>query len=144
MRVLSIRMKELRHTGLARAALFLVATLAAGAVVNPAQAMQAGSEAPGGQARPKIGLVLAALAAAGVYSVSAEDVSQQAVLNGTVVSVIEAGTPVKEGDVLVSVDSLVGGVPAARADRDGVVKEVRVQKGQTIAKQDVVAVLESK
>lgn len=92
----------------------------------------------------KIGLVLAALAVAGVYSVSAEDVSQQAVLNGTVVSVIEAGTPVKEGDVLVSVDSLVGGVPAARADRDGVVKEVRVQKGQTIAKQDVVAVLESK
>ncbi|GAA6388498.1 hypothetical protein [Dialister sp. i34-0019-2H8] len=92
----------------------------------------------------KIGLALAALVAAGVYSVSAEDVSQQAVLNGTVVSVIEAGTPVKEGDVLVSVDSLVGGVPAARADRDGVVKEVRVQKGQTIAKQDVVAVLESK
>lgn len=92
----------------------------------------------------KIGLVLAALVAAGVCSVSAEDVSQQAVLNGTVVSVIEAGTPVKEGDVLVSVDSLVGGVPAARADRDGVVKEVRVQKGQTIAKQDVVAVLESK
>ena len=91
----------------------------------------------------KIGLALAALVAAGVYSVSAEDVSQQAVLNGTVVSVIEAGTPVKEGDVLVSVDSLVGGVPA-RADRDGVVKEVRVQKGQTIAKQDVVAVLESK
>ena len=76
----------------------------------------------------KIGLVLAALAAAGVYSVSAEDVSQQAVLNGTVVSVIEAGTPVKEGDVLVSVDSLVGGVPAARADRDGVVKEVRVSE----------------
>lgn len=92
----------------------------------------------------KIGLVLAALVAAGVYGVSAEDVLQQAVLNGTVVSVIEAGTPVKEGDVLVSVDSLVGGVPAARADRDGVVKEVRVQKGQTIAKQDVVAVLESK
>lgn len=92
----------------------------------------------------KLGLVLAALVTAGVYSVSAADVSQQAVLNGTVVSVIEAGTPVKEGDVLVSVDSLVGGVPAARADRDGVVKEVRVQKGQTIAKQDVVAVLESK
>lgn len=92
----------------------------------------------------KIGLALAALVVAGVYSVSAEAVSQQAVLNGTVVSVIEAGTPVKEGDVLVSVDSLVGGVPAARADRDGVVKEVRVQKGQTIAKQDVVAVLESK
>ena len=77
----------------------------------------------------KIGLVLAALVAAGVYSVSAEDVSQQAVLNGTVVSVIEAGTPVKEGDVLVSVDSLVGGVPAARADRDGVVKEVPRPEG---------------
>ena len=92
----------------------------------------------------KIGLVLAALVTAGVYSASAADVSQQAVLNGTVVSVIEAGTPVKEGDVLVSVDSLVGGVPAARADRDGVVKEVRVQKGQTIAKQDVVVVLETK
>lgn len=91
----------------------------------------------------KLGLALAALVAVGVYSVSAADVSQQAVLNGTVVSVIEAGTPVKEGDVLVSVDSLVGGVPAARADRDGVVKEVRVKKGQTIAKQDVVVVLET-
>ena len=92
----------------------------------------------------KIGLALAALVAAGVYSVSAEDVSQQAVLNGTVVSVIEAGTPVKEGDVLVSVDSLVGGVQAARAVRGGVVYEVRVKKGQTYARQDGYAVIEQK
>ncbi|MFQ9571099.1 MAG: hypothetical protein ACLRZN_02365 [Dialister invisus] len=47
---------------------------------------------------------------------------------GTVVSVVEPGTAVKEGDVLVTVTSLAGAVPASRAAADGVVKEVKVVK----------------
>ena len=60
----------------------------------------------------------------------------------TVVSVVEPGTAVKEGDVLVTVTSLAGAVPASRAAADGVVKEVKVVKGQSLNKQDVVAVIE--
>lgn len=48
------------------------------------------------------------------------------------------------GEVLATVDSLVGPVPAARADSDGVVMKVLVVKGQKITKQDAVAVIETK
>ena len=51
------------------------------------------------------------------------------------------GTKVKEGDVLVMVDSLVGPVPAARATADGTVKEVNVTKGQKIVQNQQVAVI---
>ena len=37
---------------------------------------------------------------------------------------------------------LAGAVPASRAAADGVVKEVKVVKGQSLNKQDVVAVIE--
>lgn len=46
--------------------------------------------------------------------------------------------------MLATVDSLVGPVPAARADADGVVTKVLVVKGQQITKQDTVAVIETK
>ena len=74
----------------------------------------------------------------------AAEVSQSAVLSGTVTSVVDVNTPVKEGQVLATVDSLVGLVPAARADADGVVTKVLVVKGQQITKQDTVAVIETK
>lgn len=74
----------------------------------------------------------------------AAEVSQSAVLSGTVTSVVDVNTPVKEGQVLATVDSLVGPVPAARADADGVVTKVLVVKGQQITKQDTVAVIETK
>lgn len=48
-------LKELRHTGLARAALFLVAALAAGAVVNPAQACRPGRKRRAGSRGRKSG-----------------------------------------------------------------------------------------
>lgn len=86
----------------------------------------------------------AGLAAAAVMPAEAAEVSQTAVLSGTVTSVVAENTPVKEGEVLATVDSLVGPVPAARADSDGVVTKVLVVKGQKITKQDVVAVIETK
>lgn len=92
----------------------------------------------------KAGLAAAALAAAVAMPVEAAEVSQSAVLSGTVTSVVAVNTPVKEGEVLATVDSLVGPVPAARADSDGVVTKVLVVKGQKITKQDAVAVIETK
>ena len=92
----------------------------------------------------KAGLAAAALAAAVVMPAEAAEVSQSAVLSGTVTSVVAVNTPVKEGEVLATVDSLVGPVPAARADSDGVVMKVLVVKGQKITKQDAVAVIETK
>ena len=88
--------------------------------------------------------VMAILIVLGVLgSAKAADVSQEAVLSGKVIYVIAPMTPVKEGDVLVSVDSLVGAVPAARADADGVVKEVLVKVGDHIDKKESVAVVET-
>lgn len=92
----------------------------------------------------KAGLAAAVLAAAAVMPAEAAEVSQTAVLSGTVTSVVAENTPVKEGEVLATVDSLVEPVPAARADSDGVVTKVLVVKGQKITKQDVVAVIETK
>lgn len=94
----------------------------------------------------KIGL--AALLATGVlgtiYGYAATAVPQKSVLTGRVVSVVSPGTTVKEGDVLVTVTSLAGPVPAVRADVDGVVKEVLVNQGENIEKQDTAVIIESK
>ena len=92
----------------------------------------------------KIGMAIIAaasiLGAAYVYAFTGV-VEEKAIMAGTV-SVVEPGTAVKEGDVLVTVTSLAGAVPASRAAADGVVKEVKVVKGQSLNKQDVVAVIE--
>ncbi|WP_297028517.1 hypothetical protein [uncultured Dialister sp.] len=90
----------------------------------------------------KAGLAAAAALMIGVPAEAAE-IAQNAVLSGTVTSVVDVNTSVKEGQVLATVDSLVGPVPAARADADGVVKKVLVVKGQQIEKQDAVAVIET-
>lgn len=92
----------------------------------------------------KTALALAALLAAGVWSVRAADVEQKSVLAGKVVSVTAPGTPVKEGDVLVTVETLAGAVPAVKATADGVVKDVKVQAGDTVDSQTVAVVLETK
>lgn len=67
---------------------------------------------------------------------------QKAVLGGRVESIVEEGAAVAEGDILATVDTLAGPVPAAKAAGDGTVREVRAEKGQTVARGDVVAVLE--
>ncbi len=90
----------------------------------------------------KAGLLVAAVTMA--VPVMAADVPQLSVLEGKVTSVAPVGKAVKEGDVLATVESLVGAVPAARAQADGVVKEVRVSVGQNVEKQTVVVVLETK
>lgn len=94
----------------------------------------------------RLGIVLAvALGIAGMaYTQAAQLVPQKSVLSGTVVSVVAPGTPVKEGDVLITVNSLAGPVPAVRASGDGIVKEIRTAQGQPVNKQDVLVVIETK
>lgn len=93
-------------------------------------------------------LGIAMFVAASVYGAAIAYASgiiqQKSVLEGTVISVAAPGTTVREGDVLATVNSLAGPVPAARAEADGVVKEVMVEKGQKINKQDLVAIVESR
>lgn len=91
--------------------------------------------------------VLAALGLAGsLFSApaTAADVPYTSVLSGNVVSVTPVGTAVKEGDVLVTVDSLAGPMAAARANGDGTVKSVYVAAGASVESGAVVVVLEEK
>ena len=90
-------------------------------------------------------LVMAAvgvsLATGFVFTASAANVNQESVLTGQVVSV---GTVVKEGDVLVTVQSLTGPMPAARSTVNGVVTNVTVKNGDQVNRAQVVAVVDGK
>lgn len=83
----------------------------------------------------------------GIWTASAAPggVDQQAVLAGTVVAkgLVTQGTQVREGDVLVLVESITGTAPAARATVDGTVTSVMVKPGDRIKTGDVVAKIEA-
>lgn len=66
-------------------------------------------------------------------------VDQRGVLSGQVVNQVTLGTAVREGDILVQVNTLTGPVTAARATTDGVVVEVLVKAGDFIKIDDIVA-----
>lgn len=78
-------------------------------------------------------------------SVYAADISITSTLNGKVSSsnLVKAGQSVKEGQVLVMIDSIAGTVPAARATTDGTVLEVLVKPGDTIKSGQVIAKIRS-
>lgn len=84
-------------------------------------------------------ITLVLVAAIGIWTVSASGlIDQRAVLSGKVLSVVPAGTTVREGDTLVRIETITGGQPAARATNDGVVKETLVKTGDNIRSGDVV------
>ncbi len=90
-------------------------------------------------------LTLAAMVAAlAASSVMAADVSYTSVLSGKVDSVVPVGTAVAEGDVLLTVESLAGPMPAARANSSGTVKSVTIQPGSAVTQGTVVVVVETK
>mgnify|MGYP000496062705 FL=1 len=88
--------------------------------------------------------VLAGLAGLITMPAAAADVSYATVLSGNVVSVVPVGAAVKEGDVLLTVNSLAGPMPAARSDKEGIVKSVLVQPGSQVQQGAVVVVVETK
>lgn len=92
----------------------------------------------------KRSLMLGAAAAAFFSPIQIEgaEITQKSVLDGVAAYVIEEQKPVKAGAVLLSVESLVGEIPAARADADGIVKKVLVKKGMKVRAGDPVAVVE--
>lgn len=77
---------------------------------------------------------------AGTLLVTANPVIDQVgVLSGPVIDLVATGVTVREGDVLVNVETLTGPMPASRATANGVVTEVLVKNGDSIKIGDVVA-----
>ncbi|CUH95511.1 hypothetical protein P22_1582 [Propionispora sp. 2/2-37] len=72
-------------------------------------------------------------------------IDQKSVLSGKVLAnhLVVAGTAVREGDILVMVDSITGPVPAVRSTTDGVVREVLVKPGESIRAGEVLVRIES-
>jgi len=83
-------------------------------------------------------MVLLVMAGSLIVAASAV-VDQRGVLAGKVVSVLTPGETVREGDILVKVETMTGAVPAARATANGVVAEVLVKPGDSIKIGDIVA-----
>jgi biotin carboxyl carrier protein len=83
---------------------------------------------------------------AGLWSVASASatVDQRSVLAGRVTAqdLIPVGTHVRQGDILVQVETITGAQPAARATADGVVSRVLVRPGDNIGVGDVVARIE--
>ena len=90
-------------------------------------------------------LFVVALLIAMVWVVSAGNlVDQKGVLAGRVVAqdLVTPGTAVKEGRVLVRVESITGPAPAVRATLDGIVREVLVRPGDMVRTGDVLIRIE--
>ena len=90
-------------------------------------------------------LSVACILALSVWVASAVNlIDQQSVLAGRVVAqnLVAVGTAVKEGTILVRVESITGAAVAARATRDGVVHEVLVKPSDLIKVGQVVARIE--
>lgn len=88
-------------------------------------------------------LVVVATLLAAFSLASAQTVEYRSLLSGTVVNVVSVGDTVKEGTVLVEVNRIGATVAVARATAEGVVKEVLVKQGDTIAKDAVVVRIET-
>lgn len=88
-------------------------------------------------------IVALGLAAMAVMPVSAAEVTYTSVLSGTVTTVSAVGTVVREGDVLLTVNTLTGPMAAARAQSAGVVKSVAVGAGSTVNAGEPVVVVEA-
>lgn len=87
--------------------------------------------------------ILGALLAAFLVTSTAEaaPVNHETVLSGEVVSVVSVGTSVKEGDPLLTVQTLGGPMVASRATVNGVVQTVSVEPGATVERGQIITVI---
>lgn len=72
----------------------------------------------------------------------AAGVSYTAVLGGRVDTVMSEGTAVGQGDILVTIESLTGPIPAARAAAAGVVEKTLVAPGAEVEQGDVLIIVQ--
>lgn len=92
-----------------------------------------------------IAAIVVVLLIAGSLLVTANPVvDQRSVLAGRVTSLLAPGTAVREGDILVKVETMTGSMSAARATTNGVVSEMLVRTGESIAVGQTVARIQSK
>ncbi len=89
----------------------------------------------------RVTLALAALGVLGVTSVMAAPVSYQSVLTGKVASVVSVGSPVTEGQTLVTVETLAGPMAAAKSTVNGTVSAVNVTVGSDVSRDQIVLIL---
>ena len=90
-------------------------------------------------------LFVVLLMAVMMWNVSAANlVDQLGVLSGRVVGgqLVSVGSFVKEGSILVTVESITGATPAVRANRDGIVRQVLVKPGDMVKAGQVLARIE--
>lgn len=89
-------------------------------------------------------LTLAVLLITIAWATAAGSVQQKGVLSGRVLEagLVTPGSTVREGDVLVLVDTITGPLPAVRATVDGKVSDVLVKPGDTIKTGDVLVRIE--
>ena len=71
----------------------------------------------------------------------AAPVNHETVLSGEVVSVVSVGTSVKEGDPLLTVQTLGGPMVASRATVNGVVQTVSVEPGASVERGQIITVI---
>lgn len=71
-------------------------------------------------------------------------IDQKSVLSGKVHAAIGPGSVVREGDVLVVVNTILGPSPAVRATMDGVVRELLVKPGANVRQGEVAVRIEPK
>ena len=86
-------------------------------------------------------LTVVALLVASVVAYAAAPVNQVSALNGKVSAknIVSKGQTVKEGQVLIMIESITGTAPAARANTDGTVTAVMVKPGDMVKSGQVVA-----
>lgn len=86
-------------------------------------------------------MTLTFLLVASIVAYAATPVNQVSALSGKVsaANMVSKGQSVKEGQVLVMIESITGTTPAARANTDGTVTAVMVKPGDMIKPGQVVA-----
>lgn len=89
-------------------------------------------------------IVALALFAGAWASAASVLVDQNSVLSGKVHAVVGPGSAVREGDVLVVVNTIVGPSPAVRATTDGIVRDILVKPGADIIQGQTAVRIEPK
>lgn len=92
----------------------------------------------------KLLFALAAISALGVATVMAAPIEHHTVLTGKVSTVVAIGTPVTEGQTLITVETLAGPMAASKAVVNGIVIAVNVTTGTDVTRGQVVATVDSK
>ncbi|KYZ76356.1 hypothetical protein AXX12_07940 [Anaerosporomusa subterranea] len=89
-------------------------------------------------------VIVMAIFASTLVSAAENLIDQKSVLSGKVHAAIGPGSVVREGDVLVVVNTILGPSPAVRATTDGIVRELLVKPGADVRQGEIAVRIEPK